>query len=484
MTQAPTLITGAAAPSLADPWPEDVNFFLALPIEKLQMDMVQSGRLNVEAIGRLRQVCRPLDTLFQEDDLFWKPLLKRDFPLQLRESAQDSYRRSHILRTNLIKGIFRSSCYGGTAILPEVPALAVVNGKIVSGGFDNTVAAWDIATQQQNSLLSLESCLSLAVGEGHLLFLGHEQGVVKVIDMQEGELTFNAHTSSVSSLAYAAGKLFSGDAGGNIKIWDWATDQDRFQKYIEDGVSDALILKEFKGHQAAIDALVVAGNTLISGDRDGVFQFWDLGNYECLHEFSYPTSKTFTVGHGKLIVGTDTGLIVIINIADGTITRMLMGHASIKSLFAFEDVFISENLTDRTIWDLSTGRPLLTVPRGDRPGQQYAYSEGKLFWIDDVRSVWSADYLVADDELFKEIALIFRARLDEDFKAMERFNRMPKKAREQIYLKFAEEYLQYADIDEPLEQWFNDSTYNLGKAQAIEAYLADRAGKEKKEVKI
>ena len=60
MTQAPSIISGSA-PHL---WPEDVNFFLALPLEIFQEHVVQ--QLNIHDIGRLRRVSHPMNELFQQ----------------------------------------------------------------------------------------------------------------------------------------------------------------------------------------------------------------------------------------------------------------------------------------------------------------------------------------------------------------------------------------------------------------------------------
>jgi WD40 repeat protein len=94
---------------------------------------------------------------------------------------------------------------------------------------------------------------------------GGRQGFVKVWHMGNGfEQTLEGHTGAVFSLAQGGAYLFSAGEDMGIKTWRFGESQ-QFEPVVE-----------LQGHAAPVQVLKAAPNCLISGDRNGVVNMWDL----------------------------------------------------------------------------------------------------------------------------------------------------------------------------------------------------------------
>jgi len=151
---------------------------------------------------------------------------------------------------------------------------------IVSGGFDDTVQAWDLelGVAVGEPLRGHEDWVSaLALGKraGRAVIVsgGGRGGTVRVWDLESGAAVgepLRGHDGEVSALALGkrSGRavIVSGGKDGTVRVWD-----------LESGVA---VGKPLRGHDGGVSALALgerAGRAVIvSGGDDGTVRVWDL----------------------------------------------------------------------------------------------------------------------------------------------------------------------------------------------------------------
>jgi len=101
--------------------------------------------------------------------------------------------------------------------------------------------------------------------------------VVRVWHTANGfEQTLEGHQGSIFCMAQGGAYLFSGGDDMGIKTWQFSNE--KFEPLIN-----------LAGHTAPIQDMKVAGNMLISGDRQGTVNFWDLSTGQ--------QTQTIATGH-------------------------------------------------------------------------------------------------------------------------------------------------------------------------------------------
>ena len=139
--------------------------------------------LNAQRTCACSLVCKEWRELSQ-DNILWRGLFTSMFPTcnpSGIENFQKAYQDQHTAYSNLANGVYASHTLTGHT--RGVSCLAVIDGKLVSGSWDNTIKVWDLKTDQ---------CLH----------------------------TLTGHTDGVSSLAVIDGKLVSGSLDNTIKVWE------------------------------------------------------------------------------------------------------------------------------------------------------------------------------------------------------------------------------------------------------------------------
>lgn len=148
------------------------------------------------------------------------------------------------------------------------------DGKIlVSGGLDG-IRLWDLVNKRPlATLVHYNNISKITISpDGQILASGDTQGVVKLWDLNSGQLIrqFIAHTQVVSGLAFTPDgqTLVTASHDGKIQLWDAKTGN--FTSTLENNNSI--------NHNNWINAIAINPNEdiLASGGKQGVIQLWDL----------------------------------------------------------------------------------------------------------------------------------------------------------------------------------------------------------------
>jgi RNA polymerase sigma factor (sigma-70 family) len=250
------------------------------------------------------------------------------------------------------------------------------DGKTVaSGGWDNAVRLWDVATGKEMRLFTP------ATGQG-----SQNTGVASVAFSRDGK-------------RLAAG---TGNASPNLVIWETATGKEvrRFRHvqrpltsiaFTPDGqglaasdvdgrirlwsVADGKVIHEFKGHQQWVHAIAFShdGQWLASAGRDKTVRLWDPATGRELRQLKGHTDIIETIAFArdgkKLASGGWDKTIRLWDPASGKELRVLTGHQSpVFSLAFFPDgkrLASGGSDWDRGIqfWDTDAGKELTQMPR-------------------------------------------------------------------------------------------------------------------------
>jgi WD40 repeat protein len=107
--------------------------------------------------------------------------------------------------------------------------------------------------------------------DGHTALSGGWDNTLKLWDVATGReiRTFRGHSRSVDSVAFAPDghTALSGDSEGTVKLWDVATGRE---------------IRTFTGHSNSVVSVAFApdGRTALSGSQDGTAKLWALTGLE------------------------------------------------------------------------------------------------------------------------------------------------------------------------------------------------------------
>ena len=144
-------------------------------------------------------------------------------------------------------------------------AVAPDGARIVTGGWDGTVAVWDAAGAPQEAIPAGANVNAVAFGQDGALFAAGHDGVVRIWRSADGVQlgTLEGHGFPVNALAVAPDgrTLASASTDETVRLWDLATGETRATLY---------------GHEGPVLALAFApdGQTLASGGADGRTVLW------------------------------------------------------------------------------------------------------------------------------------------------------------------------------------------------------------------
>jgi serine/threonine protein kinase len=199
---------------------------------------------------------------------------------------------------------------------------------LVSGGLDDRIVIWDIATGQPKFVIN------------------------------------DAHSKAINSLSISPDGLFavSGSDDDTIKIWQLATGQ---------------LVRTISGHTQDVNAVAVTpdGQFIISGSEDRSVAVWRLATGERLRNFSDVTAlvKTTAVSaNGEYVAsGGSDHAVKVWNLNAGNLVQHLTGHLSAVNAVAIspEGRFVVSGSKDRTvrIWLTKTGEVSKTLVKHLEP---------------------------------------------------------------------------------------------------------------------
>ncbi len=437
------------------------------PLLRMPQDIITQifSHLPCQDIARSPLFCRQFNKMLKDNDV-WRILFYHRFP-SVTPSRIKNFRNAYQgLHSNPTKGVYALHTFTGHG--NSVCCVAVFDGKLFSGSYDDTIKVWDLKTGQCIATLTGHgnSVFSLAVFDGKL-FSGASDNTIKIWDLKTRQCTatLTGHGNSVFSLAIFDGKLFSGSDDHTIKIWDLKIGQ---------------CTGTLTGHGSGVYSLAIFDGKLFSGSADCTIKVWDLKTGQCTatligHENSVCSLALFD---GKLFSGSNDQTIKIWELKTGQCTATLTGHVGrICSLAIFDEKLFSGS-DDKTIkvWEAKRGQCTATLKGHEWSVCSLTIFDGKLFSGSDDNTIKVWDFTADDRMIFQEIAYSLESESQGVANALERFSRMPKMAKDAIYGKLYA-IVQPGEYPGCAEHSFHNqhgqSSTPAQKAQAIRAYLND-----------
>ncbi|MEZ2286042.1 protein kinase [Microcoleus sp.] len=202
---------------------------------------------------------------------------------------------------------------------------------LVSGGGDNTIKIWNLATGNLIRTLSGHSSTVFSVAispDGQTLVSGSVDKTIKIWNLATGNLirTLSGHSSTVFSVAISPDgqTLVSGSYDNTIKIWNLATGN---------------LIRTLSGHSYSVPDVAISpdGQTLVSGSVDDTIKIWNLATGNLIRTLSGHSYSVYSVAISPdgqtLVSGGGDNTIKIWNLATGNLIRTLSGHSnSVRSV--------------------------------------------------------------------------------------------------------------------------------------------------------
>ena len=245
---------------------------------------------------------------------------------------------------------------------------------IASGGADNSIKIWQVATGRELRALTghTGSIKSLAISpNGQWLASGSSDRTVKVWNVATGRELYSlpGHTSSIEALAFSPDNrwLASGSADRTIKIWDLTNGRE---------------IRTLNDHTARVIALAFSGNGkfLASGSADTTVKVWDTVSWQAVHALRKHTKEITALAFSSdssWLASADSDGIVCLWSSGSDRSRFTMRHNASRVLaVAFDsgNSLISTH-SDGGIefWDLTTGEEGRAIP-GDATAEQLVFA--------------------------------------------------------------------------------------------------------------
>jgi WD40 repeat protein len=228
------------------------------------------------------------------------------------------------------------------------------DGRIASGGGDNTIKIWNINSGQCEKTLAGHSnyILGLIQLPDGRLASGSWDNTIKLWNVSSGgqcEKTLTGHSDKIMRLILLSdGRIASGSDDRTIKIWD--INSGKCEKTLQEHSSDVWGLTQlFDGRIA-------------SGSRDKTIKIWNINSGQCektLTGHSDAVWSLIQLFDGRIASASYDKTIKIWNISSGQCEKTLTGHsAAIRCLIQLTDGRIATGAYDKTIniWDINSGQ--------------------------------------------------------------------------------------------------------------------------------
>ncbi len=238
---------------------------------------------------------------------------------------------------------------------------------LASLGYDKTVRIWDVMTGESRVTINADNgefaamCLTpdakTIITANHTYSSGGGDNLIRFWDLASGKAarTFDPG-ESVSALAISRDgrTLISGGVEGAVKLWDVSSLKER---------------ATLTGHTETVQALDISpdGSQLASGGNDNAARLWDLAGGKpsrVLKHRAQVTSLAFSPDGRTLATGSWDHAAHLWDVSKGVEMRVLIGHNDIVWGIAFapDGQTLASSSADKAlkIWDLSTGKELLS----------------------------------------------------------------------------------------------------------------------------
>ncbi len=237
----------------------------------------------------------------------------------------------------------------------------------LSGGWDNTLKLWEVATGRllRTSYGHASPVRSVVFSaDGASILSGSSDKTVKLWDTATGQVirTFEGHSAGVASAAFSPDgtRVLSGSTDKTLRVWDAATGQ---------------VIRTFEGHAAALLSVAFSpdGTRVLSGSSDKTLRVWDAATGQLIRTFEGHSdevrSAAFSPDGTRVLSGSVDKTVRMWDAATGQLIRTFEGHSDdVRSVaFSPEGDRVLSGSWDRTskLWDVATGRLVHTLVEGN-----------------------------------------------------------------------------------------------------------------------
>ncbi|KAJ3393397.1 hypothetical protein HDU92_007761 [Lobulomyces angularis] len=228
-----------------------------------------------------------------------------------------------------------------------INSLVVNNTLLYVGHNDGIIKRWDIESGKNltNYIISNTSVNAITV-DNDSIYAAYSDKLIRKWNVSTNKVvkTYIGHNASITSLFMDKEFIYSGSIDKVIKQWNTATGKNT---------------RNFTGHTGTIYSLYINNGILYSGSADKTVKVWNTTSGAYIKEFSGHSSvvNTLTKFNGLLYSGSYDKTIKEWSLTTGKNTRNFTGHSSyILSIFAVNG-FLYSGSDDKTIkrWNLTNG---------------------------------------------------------------------------------------------------------------------------------
>lgn len=467
--------------------------------------------LDIEDFAIVPRICRQWNQC-SKNAFMWRLFLKQAYNIEIKDSEQDQalkiYKAHFITNKNIAKGRYRKLILEGHGEMIAALDFSKVKKQIFSGSYDNLVKCWDaeagdllFTLEGFRNVLAIKVTLDgtkLITSDNHSLKIWTIQDCVAQLFKDHQELDqsefilYKNDTKIVFTNRRENGKTIP-----NIEIWD---------------VEKSELEMTLKGHTKDITALQISQNEdlLFSGSLDKTIRVWNLNSRVCLHElndeswiatlnyiekqkklisrsgyndsnliFDLASLKSKRLDEGpnyisedqtQLFIACEDGWIKILDLDSEDCKIIPRNERRFMSLTLSEDrkslLAVGANSTE--VWDLKSLSCLYSIAGG----VNISFDKEHLITNldeDDLHKIKFLDFTVSNPTIWAQLAENFMDERDLE-ETMRRFNAMPEKERNEIYIELDKILNDGQDLSRGKEAFDKGSTYEQ-KAKAIYNYL-------------
>ena len=254
---------------------------------------------------------------------------------EIKEKQRQAYEREVIplLAVSRAKSLQCTHTLTGHTDWVYAVAIAPNSQTLVSGGADNNVNIWNLASGKLTLTLTwhTQTVESVAISsDGETIVSGSSDNTINVWHLTTGELfhTLTGHSGRVSSVAISPDgqTIVSGSYDSTIKLWNITTGE---------------LIGTLTGHTDGVSSVAICpgGETIASGSYDNTIKLWSLARRKLMHTLTghaHTIESLAMSPDGKSIAsGSTDEAIKIWDLHTGELIRTLSGHSNWILCLAF-----------------------------------------------------------------------------------------------------------------------------------------------------
>lgn len=273
---------------------------------------------------------------------------------------------------------------------------------LVSGSRDKTIRRWDLGT---NRLVGVPLCGHVASvlclqfdprPEHDIIVSGGSDSYVIVWKFSTGEIVkkmTNAHTESVLNLRFDDRYLVTCSKDRTIKIWNrraLALDDPVLPAHVLPGAGKLLVgdfIKEYslistlEGHGAAVNAVMIHENTIVSASGDRTIKSWSIDTGKLIKTYTGHTKGIACVQYDgrRIVSGSSDNTVRIFDAEKAAEIACLSGHSNlvrtVQARFGDLDTVTDEELAQQA---RDVDRSFYSARSNGMPIQRSARNAGSL----------------------------------------------------------------------------------------------------------